>query len=112
MENVTIIVQPNITEVSVLAQPNISEVNITVESLGIKGEQGDGFGVYASWEISNLLEIVFILPSVPKDYSKAFVFLNGVKQRFGIDYQINGALLTYISTEIPIKEGYFLEIQY
>lgn len=112
MDNVTIIVQPNITEVSILAQPNITEVSVNVESLGIKGETGDGFVNKQEWAITNLLETSFILASVPKTYNKTLVFLNGVKQRFGIDYQISGALLTYISSEVPIKENFFLEIHY
>lgn len=112
MENVTIIVQPNITEVSILAQPNITEVSVNVESLGIKGETGEGFSNKQEWTITHLLETSFVLASVPKSYNKTLVFLNGIKQRFGTDYQLSGALFTYISTEIPIKQGYFLEIHY
>lgn len=112
METVEIVVQPNITNVAIAVVPNVTEVAIAIAPLGLKGEKGDGFSNYQSFDITDPQATIFVLNSIPKQYSLTLAFLNGVKLKYGTDYTINGTLLSYISTTVPLKQDFILEIQY
>jgi hypothetical protein len=61
--------------------------------------------------ITTANQTVFALPITPSAPSKTRVYLNGLKQKFGLDYNINASILNWISSQ-SLQNNYYLEIYY
>lgn len=55
-------------------------------------------------------QITFNLSDIPIAPSRSRVYLNGLKQRFGVDYNINSNLLNWF--DIPLISSYILEVYF
>lgn len=82
----------------------------------INGQYGD---VLLTVETSLVLTIdtdgqtVFELPNNIADFGTSKLFVNGQKQRYGVDYTGLGNVLTWISTHFSLKAGrHYLEFLY
>lgn len=53
---------------------------------------------------------IYALSNPPIDPSKVMVFINGVKQRYAIDYTIVGTVLTWVSPNLALSNTDIFEV--
>lgn len=99
--------------VSIIVQPTITEVTVSVASLGIKGEKGDdSFRLRHLFTVTELLENIIILPQIPKSPNTVLVTVNGTTYQYGRDFTIVGSIWTWVSPLFTLQKGFDIAIYY
>lgn len=88
----------------------IDYVDTSIEKAINQITQGGSY--YQNFIINSNNEILFTLTNIPQFPNKSKVYLNGLKQQFGIDYNINLLILNWISNNTVLKANYILEVYY
>lgn len=96
VEPVTVAVEPNPVELSI----NTSPVYLPVDSNPIE--------VFVPTLTGG--ETSFALPSLPILVHASLLFINGVQQSYGIDYNINSVTLSWLG--FPLESTDYLELRY
>lgn len=75
--------------------------------IGPPGSGGGGSGALTTLAYSP--SGAYTLPATPSRPDLSLLFINGAKQTYGLDYNINGTVLSWISPNLPISVNDIIE---
>lgn len=92
---------------------NILTVENKVNLLTVyRGEKGDRGGTTSTRTLAYESSGLYTLSDTPSNTSSILLFINGAKQSQGIDFNVNGTILNWVSSSLNLSNTDLIEVIY